>query len=183
MNVVNYAKGNYIIPLGSAKVISGDMIYTNVSAVARLLNGEEIDRLHRIVADRPDIEATVYEEIVSLCLIDIIGIPDGAPIDLDKSGAGVVDTIAKTVMNLSMSHIANVKEKVEYYYSLADAAELMAAVVSKYTSTPYDDVISYPINKLMRRYAICAKAFPNEVSMPTEEAPSGPVSSPIGAND
>ena len=69
MNVVNYAKGNYIIPLGSAKVISGDMIYTNVSAVARLLNGEEIDRLHRIVADRPDTKLLYTKKLYHYVLL------------------------------------------------------------------------------------------------------------------
>lgn len=166
MNIVSYGHDNYIISLGNTPVLVDNVLYKNTSMIVRLLNHKEINRLQRI-SDKSALSMQVmYDDIVSACYIGMVGIPENSNVDLDNSGAGLVEKVAQAILSKSIELHNSAVESIRAMMDSTSQQEVIAAVVSRFTSTPYDDVIKYPINKLYKHYAICATTFPDKVQTP-----------------
>lgn len=181
MNLVNYGNGAILLPLGDTPIIIGNKIYTGLVSVFRLLNTVEIKRIDRIKLNSPIDEELMYDEIISTCMIDIIGHDSKDPIDIDALPAGIVSTIAKTIWSMSVSHTVDPIRYIEDYHSKVTSLDIVAAVVARYMNLKFEDALNTPINKLYEYYSICAKAFPSEVALPKE--PETTEASKVGDNN
>jgi hypothetical protein len=95
MNTISYESGNAIIPFNGVPIRIGNRIYKNITAVVRLLSAPEIIRLDKMRMSNSYDEEVINDDIVKLCLIDIIGVE--GEINLDETSAGFVTTLAKSI--------------------------------------------------------------------------------------
>ena len=168
MNIVSYKPGSVMMPI-EIPVRLGDKIYSGLVAVFRLLNSEELKRIDKVVINVDDDEDTVYEEIFALCFMDLLGHKYDGQIDLGEFPAGVIDSIGRAIYSMSIGHVANLPKYIETYMQSIASVDILSAVVARFMNMSFEEVKALPINRLMEYYAICAKAFPQEVMTPKEE--------------
>lgn len=178
MNTVNLGAGNILIPFNNSIIEIDGIMYKDLVVIARLLNSEEITRVLRISVKDAYGADEMFEDIFRSCIVSIPGIKDGS--DLEKSSAGFIATVGSAILTKSMSHIDDPIKTFKEYTENVDILDTMSAIVSKYLSTPYLEVKKLPINKLFEMYAVCHKAFPNEVTEIKEQEDT--INKDVGVN-
>lgn len=175
MNTINYASGNVIMSMGDVPILIDGVVYKNLTVVFRLLNTIELQRIDSMRMSDDYEKEVINEEIFRSCLIDILGIDK--QVNLDESSAGFITTVGESIYLMSMDYILNAQQYSQDLIASVTIVETLAAIISKFMSISYLDVIEMPINKIYKLYAVCKKTFPTQVSeimVEEEEAPSIP---------
>lgn len=108
---------------------------------------------------------TIYEEIIRDNVVEIFGHP-GAIINPAYSPAGIVDSVAEAVLHLTYKYLVNEdNSKFDEAYMSATFLESMQAIIAHYLNISYERVCEMPLQEIFKKYAICAKTFPQQVSM------------------
>lgn len=103
-----------------------------------------------------------YEEICNKCIIGIIGF-ENEEINFDESPAGIVDHIGLKIMHNSSILTQDIEESFASVMSGVSIYERLAMVVARYSGNSYEFCQQLPLDDLLKRYAICHLAFPNDV--------------------
>ena len=180
MNTISYESGNAIIPFNEVPIRIGNRIYKNITAVVRLLSAPEIIRLDKMRMSNSYDEEVINDDIVKLCLIDIIGVE--GEINLDETSAGFVTTLAKSIYLYSIDHVVNAASHVGEYMNGITILDNICAIVSKYLNISYLEVRNMPVNQVYQMFAVCRSTFPNDVNDIQEKEEVSTVSQ-IGVND
>lgn len=100
----------------------------------------------------------VEEGIVRDNVITVFGYD--VEIDLEYTPAGVITSIARSVIELSLKYLKN-EEGLPYEekYDSVGYYESMQAIVSYYLNIPFTEVEKYTISELYQKHAICSKTF------------------------
>jgi len=158
-----FKQSRAIIDLHGFFVITeADFILENPKVIVNLLTIKEAVAFdsfdEQAIEDRLDIE----DSIITNSIVSIVNYPKEV-ISLIRSPAGVISFIAEAVIKMSQSYTENPPAK---FISVAESInflEQMAAIISYYLNTPVDTVLGWPISQIYKRYAMCHKAFPNQV--------------------
>lgn len=131
--------------------------------VVDLLSIDELKRYANLSKLSEKSKVDIENVIVRDKVVEVVGYKD-KNICIPESPAGVISTIAGLIFNKSYDYIANVEINYGYHISDVTPVDQMCAIISYYTSTPYDIVKELPISEIFKRHAICARAFPNQVN-------------------
>lgn len=110
----------------------------------------------------------INEEIVEKSVLGIIGF-DNEFINYDESPAGVVDQLAYKILENSRKLILNLEEAFNTLSASASMFEQMSLVVARFTNNTYEYTQQLPLDELIKRYALCTKAFPNDAPIIAKE--------------
>jgi hypothetical protein len=149
----------------------GGLQYSNLVFVIRLLTYDEVLRLLRFNTKSGLSDALIEEDVFDLVFDKILGIDE--PIDIDDIEAGIVSTISGVVQAESLKHIYSTEALVSQYENELSGLDSIQAIVSRYFNTPYDEVRSYPVNKLLKRFALFKSTFPAEAALISGEKENG----------
>lgn len=166
MNVVSLKKGKVSINIDGPITI-GNHIYPNILLIGRLLTIPELTRVDSFFSERTESNIVIEEDIFDLCVESIVGLNNDILETLDKDSleAGIISTIAMAITAKSYHHILASKHYIDRFEESVTVIDSIILIVSKYTSTKYEEVRNLPINELLERFAIIKKTFPNEVTL------------------
>lgn len=162
MSLLSIPRRQVSISLRNGVNING-YIYNNITAIARLLTYEELLRLDSFQTSTDLANVVVEDDVFRLTFDRFLGFPDGMEVDYNSMEAGVVSTISYAIIAKSVAHVLNYEQHLMMYEAEGTAVDSMQLIVSRYTSTPFADVVKYPINILFAQFALIKKTFPNEI--------------------
>lgn len=163
MNILSIKQGKISISLGDINTTINGVIYNNLVIIARLLSYDEVVRLDSFDSTNPLANALIEDDVFDLTFERILGLPDDVEINKDELEAGIISTITYAIIARSIEHVTAAERILGDYEKDLDAIETMQAMVSRYLSTPFDDVMKLPMNELFRRFALIKKTFPHEI--------------------
>ena len=138
----------------------------------KLLTPRDIERV-RILENSKANQNEIHEEICRRCIIGILYFEDKV-IDYNNSPAGLLKAIAEAIINKSKRIVLDLPSTFEVVKETVTIVDTMSAIVSRYTSTPIRDVREYPIDKLIKEFAIIQSSFPDiPTIVKTEEDTKG----------
>ena len=105
-------------------------------------------------------ENDIYDEIVVKCVEDIIGFPEET-IDLEESPAGVIDTLAKKILENSKMILEDLEKTYEHFSTSIPLLDKLVLIVGHYTGSSFDETKLLPVDELIKRYTLCSLSFPN----------------------
>lgn len=161
MKTLSMPAGTILIPFNDNTIEINRKVYKNLTVAARLLNISEIDKVLRMDLEKSDVGENIYDEIFSLCVIDIPGV-DGV-INLDETPAGFVSSVSKTILSMSLQCINDPISTSKKYAEEVTLIDNMCAIISRYLSIPFNEVRLYPIDRVFSLFSVCYKTFPNEI--------------------
>ena len=171
MNLVSIETGKVSININGPITISNN-IYDSLTFIGRLLSIEELFRLDRFLTNSIEAESILEESIFDLCVEDIVGFNEKysqETIDKDAIEAGVITTVSYAILLKSQRYALGDKASMEEISASITVLDSMIMAVSRFSSTPYDEVKKLPINEVFRRFAIINKVFPGQVHIETDE--------------
>ena len=110
----------------------------------------------------------IYDEIVVKCVEEIIGFPQET-IDLEESPAGVIDTLAKKILENSKIILEDLEKSYEHFISSTPLLDKFALIVGHYTGLSYNEAKNLPSDELIKLYSLCSISFPNVAPIVFEE--------------
>lgn len=152
---------------------SGDNVYfdDSVRIVVDLFTIEELFRYENLSEKHLD---EIAEYVVREKLIEVVS-SYGKEINFEYSGAGLCRHICKCIHYKSLEVIKDLENIYDTYYSNVTLIESLCAVISKYLSIPYTEVVRYPIHEVIRLHSVCAKSFPDVLSLVDKHNEAPPV--------
>lgn len=160
----------YLIKFPNVSVITVDGYeINNLNIKVRLLTFSELNKCLQLQQTTSNLE--VNEEIFKSCFLGILGFKD-ITLDFDKSPAGLIDTVSQIIYNESYKICTNLPTNFNSVVTTINNIETTAAAISHYLNICYTEVINYPIDKLLRLYAICHITFKLPPLVATEEVES-----------
>jgi hypothetical protein len=158
-----------VIDLNGFYVVSTNCeIFENPRLVVDLLSPQELKRYVNLSEYSVTAEYETQQTIVQDKLVKIFE-HDGSKLDLNLTPAGVVELIAESIANKSCDYLRHAQRNYDLIAEETFFVDQMCAIVSYYMNTSYDIVKTLPINEIFTRYAVCQKAFPNQVQPITED--------------
>lgn len=103
-------------------------------------------------------ESTINEEIVSKCLISILGFED-EELDIDNSPAGIIDHLATKIKLNSFMLIKDLEQSYQAYFNSLAIMDRLIMVVAHYTNNTYEFTQALPIDEIIKRYTLCSVSF------------------------
>lgn len=86
-------------------------------------------------------------------------------INLEYTSAGLITTIAKAVLELTLKYLQNTDGKpYEEKYDNVAYYENVQAIVAHYLNIPFNVVEKFSISELFHKHAICSKTFVTQVN-------------------
>ncbi len=161
MNIFNSGKYGVAIPLTGLEVNINGLVYKDPICIARLLSIHELERYNNFDTQSPQSMMMIEEEIIENVFESFLGITER--VDWGKIDAGVISTIVKSIIIKSQYMIIDIINTVENYKSSFNVIHSIAAIVSRFSATPYDQVENLPISEIIRRYSILQATFPEEI--------------------
>lgn len=126
-----------------------------------LLSVQDMNRIRMLEAYGTPSHA-IHEEICRKCIIGILHFED-KKIDYNNSPAGLFKTIAEIIILKSKGIEADIEKVFQYYASKVTIFDQIKVIICKYTNISLLEVNKYPIDQLIREYAMIHKTFPTEV--------------------
>lgn len=118
----------------------------------RLLNFSELHKLQGLMENNVDL-STIYEEIFNVCFINVIGFEE-EQIDLDNSGAYIIDSIGSIIYRESLNIIKNLPQAFTQVVNTIPTVDVIAAKIAYHLNMNYEIVSQLPMDELIRLYAI-----------------------------
>lgn len=169
MNILSVGDGKVCISLSGLQTTIDNLIFDDLSIIARLLTYDEVLRLNSFTVSTDLGNLLVEEDVFSLTFERIVGLPDDIDLDIENMEAGIIATVSYAIITKSISHIVQAEQYIDNYVSEVTPIESMQMIVARYSSTSFDDVSKYPINKLFSQFAVIKTAFPHEIVQQTAE--------------
>ena len=163
----------YLISLPNKKVnLKNGIIVTNPSFRIRYLTLSELSKVeHMLEAGFQN--TSINEEVFYKVILNLVGYEDHE-IDLDNSDAFIFESIVSQIISHSFFLINNKVQAFNHFRNQVTWIEACARIVAFYTHNKSQDVMRWPIDEIIREYAICQAAFPNllPIEDPPEEVPN-----------
>lgn len=143
-------------------VLDNNVVEDNPIIMVDLLTKVELETFKTLLSVKANEKIDIENNIVENKFLSVLGSSNN--INLDFTPAGIINYIAEAIVKKSEEYLEN--ENNSIYHETEQAVnyiETMGAIISYYLNTPYETVISLPINEIYKRYAICQSAFPNQV--------------------
>lgn len=138
----------------------------NAKVVVELLSIDELKRLEMMSQKGL---RDISEQVCKDKVVDVISIY-GNTISYDFSVAGLTHLIITSLIAKTKEVLANLIEVYTAYAENVLIIEQMAAIIAKYMTIPYVEVIKYPVTEILRLHAICAASFAEVIDLrPKEE--------------
>ena len=134
---------------------------THPTIMINLLSVRDLNRLRMLENYGININV-IHEDVCKRCIIGILHAED-KKIDYDKSPAGLLNTIANTIILKSRGMENDVESVFNYYAETTNIFDQVQLIVCKYTLTSLQEVKNYSIDRLIREDANIQKTFPQEV--------------------
>lgn len=149
-------------------VTTENRVLDNPIILVDLLTKVEIETFKTLLNVTPSERVEIEDNILENKVLTILG--EATKINLNFTPAGIINFIAEAIVKKSEEYLEN-KDNIPYLETAASVnyLETMSAIISYYTNTPYEDVISLPISEIYKRYAVCQAAFPNQIQPLTNE--------------
>lgn len=130
--------------------------------IVDLFTPEELKRYHDLSNVSFDTEIITENVIARDKIVKVLGY-ENLEVDLLRSPAGITSLISLAIFTKSFDYLANSLENFSEHIEGLSKLSVMCGIISYYLNTPYDVVKNYPISEIFKKYAICVKAFPNQV--------------------
>jgi hypothetical protein len=152
----------YVVVLEEIDIVcKSGLIIRSPNIQFRLLSYPDINKV--MLMEQSGLPSNkINEEVFNKCIIGIIGFND-EQIDFEESPAGIIDHLSHKILTNSKKLIENIEESFAALSESASLYERLALVVSHYTNNSYEFTQQLPIDELIKRYALCAQAFPQTV--------------------
>ena len=169
----------YLLTLPNKKIKLTDGNYiVSPSFKIRYLTFSELSKIDNM-SGTGITKLEINEQVFKISILDIIGFENRTKdIDIQETDAYIIDSIAEQVITQSYSLLNNRSGAFNYFANQVTWIEACARIVSYYTNHTSTEVMNWPVDKIIREYAICQAAFPNQIH-PIEE-PKQENSSKIG---
>lgn len=169
MNIIKFHTGDVVITLPFDKVLINGYYYKEPVAVCRLLTPSEFFRITQIDTNFPSAKTELEDNVIELCFKSFIGVDE--QVDWDVMDGGHVSTLVNAIIYRSGFYISNPVDVVNGLLPLINFTEQVQAIVSRFLMIPFKETKELPVHELYHYYAICIKAFPQEVNMPEIVSP------------
>lgn len=142
---------------GNESIIDNPRIVINTLKASELYVMDYYDSLTEV--EKASLEDLIVEENV-FCIYGY----EGFKINMDYTPAGVLKSIADSVLNLTYKYLVNTNG-LAYKSKYEDISflEKMQAIISHYLHIPFTEVASMSVSEIYRKHAICASTFSNQV--------------------
>lgn len=138
-------------------VLDNPKIIVNLLTIKEAIAFDSFDE--KDATDRLDIE----EAIVQNNILSIVNYKDQT-ISILRTPAGVISLIAEAIIKCTQSYLEQPVLKYQEIELNVTFLDTMASIISYYMNTPIDTVLQWPVSQIYKRYAMCAKAFPSQVT-------------------
>lgn len=158
-----FSKSRAVIDLHGFFIVSEEgYIIDSPKILVELLNSKELIAYdgftERSVNDKLELE----DSVIGTKIVQVINYPN-IQISLNLSPAGIISYIAEAVILKSQLYLEYPIEAFNSLSANVTFIEEMSSIISYYTNTPYDTVIEWPVNQIFKRYAVCQRAFPQQI--------------------
>ncbi len=171
MNILSLGEDKMSISFPDIDISINGQVYSNLVFIVRLLTYDEVLRLLKFNTDNGLSNSLIEEDVFDLIFDKVLGIEE--TVDTEDIEAGIISTIVGAIQSKSLQHIYSTEALVAQYESELSGLDSIQAIVSRYFNTPYDEVRSYPVNKLLKRFALFKSTFPAEAAMISGEEEDG----------
>lgn len=158
-----FSKSRAVVDLHGFFIVSEEgFIVDNPKILVELLSSKELIAYDGFTEKSVNDKMELEDSVITSKIIQIINYPT-ISISLDFSPAGIISYIAEAIILKSQLYL---QYPIEVYNSVAEEVtfiEEMSSIISYYTNTPYDTVIEWPISQIFKRYAVCQRAFPQQI--------------------
>lgn len=140
--------------------------------IVDLLSIDELKRYKNIGSASNAFEASIENVVVRDKVREVLGHP-GYEIDINKSPAGSITTIAYAIFLKTKMHSSAAEYSFNIQAATVTTIEKMASIIAYYMNIPFTTVVKEPINEIYHKYAILVQSFPSQVQDPfaREEEP------------
>jgi hypothetical protein len=163
MNILDIGEDRMSISFPDIDISINGIPYSRLIFIVRLLTYEECIKLHRFKSVEGLAGTLLEEDVFDLVFDKIVGIDD--PINIDDIEAGIISTIVGAVQSKSLEHLYHSEALLQKYENEISAIEGMQAIISRYFNESLDSVRRYPLNKLLKRFALFRATFPQEAAL------------------
>lgn len=133
----------------------------------KLLSYSDLTKIDLMIASGIQDEE-VFEEICKKCIEGLIYLPN-EELDYDVSPAGIIPHIGNKILHHSREVCVDIPQTFSMFSANVTLIDQISAFVSRYTCTPIREIRDYPVDQLLREFAIIQAAFPNEVQPIVQE--------------
>jgi hypothetical protein len=159
MNIISMAQGKISIAFNTIDVEVNGVPYTNLMFIVRLLSYDELKRVDSFNTGSELANLIIEDEVFNLVFEEIVGLDE--EIILDSLEAGIVSTIAGTVIEQSYFYVNNKLDKVlEKEESEISVIDQMQFLISHSYTMDFEKVRQLPINEIFKMYAVIKRTFP-----------------------
>lgn len=138
---------------------------TKAVCIVDLLSVSELKRYTNLGHKSDVLEAVVENVIVKDKVKEILNF-EGYSIDIQRSPAGSITTLAFAIYLKSKMHLMEPEPMYRLQEQSITMIDKMAAIIAYYMNIPFTTVLDLPVNEIYRRYAITSGAFPSQVLDP-----------------
>lgn len=152
-------------------ITNNDYVLDNPKVLVNLLNIKESITYDSFSEASIQDKIEIEESIVVNNIVTIVNFPEEV-INLNRTPAGVISFIAEAVLQKTQEYLIDPVSKYAEVAESINFLEEMSSIVSYYTNTPLDTVLSWSVSQIFKRYAMCQRSFPNQVNAliePSEE--------------
>lgn len=146
---------------GIRVVCKSGLVLTSPKFKFKLLSYPDMNKINIMLSSGMK-EADINDEIVSNCLLSIVGFEE-EELDLNESPAGVVDHLATKIRLNSELLVKDIEKTYETMTTVLDLYERLSLVVAHFTNNTYEFTQKLPIDELIKRYTLCSLCFPTQV--------------------
>ena len=160
MNLVSLGSEKMAISFNDLEITINDMLYRNLTFIVRLLTYDELSRVNMINTDNSLINIVIEEDIYNLAVEQVVGIDE--EIDVESMEAGIVSTISGIILNSSNFYFNDPLASVDKESTGSTIFNQMQLVVAKNYNIQFKDILSMPIDELVRKFSLYQTTYPNE---------------------
>lgn len=131
------------------------------TVIASLMSIDEIKRYEGLPLEA---QRQVSDAIMTEKIVEIVG-HTGKRLDFNFGPAGLSSFLLNALYAKSLQYVSNTVPEFALALENVTLYDQMAAVISNRLTIPFTEVILYPVNEVVRLYAICFKSFPDVVDL------------------
>lgn len=169
LSLISLGEDKYLSHLKDLDIEINGKLFTGLTIIFRLLTLNELKLVDKFLPGKQDkrdsaasITIELEEDIFKKCVHHIFNIENIDDIDLDKIEAGVISTISGLILRQSYQLVQNPIKSIESFKPMISILDQIQLVVCKYYNMSYKDIVTIPLDELLKKYAVIDLTFPDQ---------------------
>lgn len=148
-NILDLKRGEFIVPLNKISIVDyNGTIYKGTVALCKTISTEDFLRILSLNLENNSVGISVQESVINKYLVNFTGV-DKKNVDWDRSDAGLVDTLYRSILNKTKDITIDPKKTIEEYKKYVTGLEVICAVVSTRLNIDYTKTIQLPVHDVL----------------------------------